>query len=196
MVHAVDERAFVEKAQPHSWFQVADDLHAQAVLLYQRRGNSVIGFSDVRTGERLNWDATNRTTFLLAGFSLENAIKAFLVYENPSWISNGRLSKQLRSHKLTVLAAHSKQIPHKLRGRAVLGAFEGGLDSWARYPCALRMAESHNQAILTDILWKRYLELSASYGRRLKKLLSRSWSGPHAQVFQYHITGEYLGCRR
>lgn len=193
--HPDSERAFVEKAQPHSWFQVADELHTQAIYLYNQRGRGTRSFSDFRTGERLTWDAINRTAFLLAGFALENAIKAFLIYENPSWISNGRLSGRLRSHQLSALAQESKNIPYKTKGKPVLRAFESGLESWARYPCALGMDEDREQSILTDALWNKYLVLSSSYGRRLRTLLSRSWSGPYRQVYRYKITGDYLAGR-
>lgn len=193
--HSSPERAFVERAQPHSWFQVADELHSQAVHLYNQRGRRTRSFSDFRTGERITWDAVNRTAFLLAGFALENAIKAFLVYENPSWISNGRLSGRLRSHQLCALAQGSKHIPHKLRGRSVLRAFESGLESWARYPCSVSIEMDREQTLLTETLWTKYLVLSSSYGRRLKNLLSRSWAGPHGQIYRYKITGDYLARR-
>jgi hypothetical protein len=53
----------------------------------------------------------DKPVFSLGSFALENAIKAFLVYENPSWVSNGRLSGRLKSHKLTQLQQLSKHIP-------------------------------------------------------------------------------------
>lgn len=84
---------FVEQAQPHSWMLVADNLHDQAKVLRKLRGSSLL----TRNSENSSttWVNTDRAVFLLCGFALENAIKAFLVYENPSWISNGRLSGKL-----------------------------------------------------------------------------------------------------
>jgi hypothetical protein len=75
----------------------------------------------------------DRSVFLLGGFALENAIKAFLVYENPQWVSNGRLSRNLKSHSLTALQSKSELVPYKKRHVSILKAFEGGLDSWFRY---------------------------------------------------------------
>ena len=41
------------------------------------------------------WAATNKATFLLCAFALENAIKAFLIYEHPAWISDGCLHHEI-----------------------------------------------------------------------------------------------------
>jgi hypothetical protein len=72
---------FVEMANPHSWFLTADNLYEQTIALYRLRGRSSITRIDYRTGITTRWDDTNKSVFLLGGFALENAIKAFLVYE-------------------------------------------------------------------------------------------------------------------
>ena len=133
---------FVEMANPHSWLLTADNLHAQAMRLSRAKGQSITQFIDHRDGTRLNWDGINKATFLLGGFALENAIKAFLVYENPSWISNGSLARPLRSHSLTELQGRASLIPYKTRYLWVLRQFQEGIDSWSRYPCALAYDQS------------------------------------------------------
>jgi hypothetical protein len=122
-------------ANPHSWLLAADDLHEQALAQYRRRDGSVLMIR--QDGETKSWDRVDKSIFLLGGFALENAIKAFLVYENPEWVANGKISRHLQSHSLTKLQARSKLIPYKKRHVAVLEGFEAGLESWARYPCAL-----------------------------------------------------------
>jgi hypothetical protein len=94
----------------------------------------------------------DKPIFLLGGLALENAIKAFLVYENPHWISNGKISSELKSHKLTVLRERSKLIPYKKSYTHVLEAFESGLDSWFRYPCALTVQKTQEGRNLYDFL--------------------------------------------
>jgi hypothetical protein len=138
----VQDVQFVEMANPHSWLLAADNLHQQAILLYSQRGQSVMHITDMKSGIIKTRDGTNKSVFLLGGFALENAIKSFLVYENPQWISNGKLSKRLRSHSLTKLQKESALIPFKNRYLGVLLQFEEGLDSWARYPCSLSSATS------------------------------------------------------
>lgn len=186
------EAEFVKAAHPHSWLLVADNLHAQAVALYGGRGRSFtsrLGGTGVVQGQ---WDATNRSVFLLGGFAMENCIKGYLVYENPAWISNGRLSKQLRSHSLTALASKARNLPYPQRGQWVLQAFEEGLESWARYPCGLTSVVPGEEGILTERLWSGYLRLMRAYGRRLQSMLKRTWRGPHGFEGHFKFSGRFF----
>lgn len=184
------ESNFVTQAHPHSWLLVADNLDKQAKELYDNRNRSFlaqIGPNGEEVGRR---DAVNRSVFLLGGFALENAIKAFLIYDNPHWISNGRLSKQLKSHSLTKLAAKSRLLPYPNRLKWVLKTFEEGLESWARYPCGLSAGENDDEGIMTEQLWHGYLKLMQAYKRKLKKLLRYEWRGPHGFVGTFVFSGE------
>ena len=183
---------FVEMANPHSWLLAADNLHQQAILLYSQRGQSVMHITDMKSGIIKTRDGMNKSVFLLGGFALENAIKSFLVYENPQWISNGKLSKRLRSHSLTKLQKESALIPFKNRYLGVLLQFEEGLDSWARYPCSLSSATSMDERIMRHDLWSGYLRLMRAYGNRLATLLANEWHGPHGFYGRYTFTGTFL----
>lgn len=186
---------FVEMANPFGWYIVAENLHEQAVDLRTNAGGGELTRVDYTTGKRVSWDNTNRATYLLASFALENALKAFLVYENPGWISNGKLSRHLRSHELTTLASMSNHVPYKKRGNLILKAFEEGNQSWARYPCALNKEQTEDQGHLNDSLWHKYEWLIGSYGRKLVKLLSINWKGPHGFHGRYEIKGNFLGIK-
>jgi hypothetical protein len=183
---------FVEAANPHSWLLTADNLHEQAVSLYGQRQRSTLTLHRPRELSQ-TWDGTNRATFLLGAFALENAIKAFLVYENPQWISNGSLSRVLRSHRLVELHGKSKLIPYKRGYLWVLKSFEAGNESWARYPCGLTAAETAAEGQMSDDLWRGYLRLMRAYGRKSMLLLGRGWSGPHGFSGRWVIKGEFLG---
>lgn len=187
---------FVELASPHSWLRVADNLHGQALHLYSRQDQSATTLEDFKNSVRKTWDDTNRSVFLLGGFALENAIKAFLVYENPNWISNGKLSRLLKSHSLTSLQKQSSLIPFKNRYIGVLRQFEEGLESWARYPCSVSAVGAMDEPILQPDLWQGYTRLMRAYGNRMKKLLSSSWHGPHGYYARYEFRGEFLNQHR
>jgi hypothetical protein len=183
---------FVEvMANPHSWLLTADNLHGQALALYAQRGRSALTLVD-RTEAPQTWDGVNRSVFLLGGFAIENAIKAFLVYENPHWISNGHLSRELRSHRLTHLQARSRLIPFKRRDRGILAEFEAGLESWARYPCGLTAETSEQQKNMHHQLWAGYRRLMAAYGKRLVVLLQKEWRGPHGFRGRWTFQGQFL----
>jgi len=184
---AVEDSEFVDYANPHSWFLVSDNLHTQATAIYGTGGDSFITRSRAGGIVEVRYDQSHKSAFLLAGFALENAIKGFLVYENPSWVANGRLSKHLRSHSLTKLQAKSKLIPYPIKYRSVLEGFEDGLESWARYPCALTAAETKEEAVLSDRMWAGYMILMRSYGNKMIRLLSAGWKGPHGWHGRFEI---------
>jgi len=184
---------FADLANPHSWFLVADNLYEQAVRLRDVPTAGTLGLQD-RDGRLLgSWPVENRAVFLLAGFALENTLKAFLVYQNPHFVANGRLARSLRSHKLVRLSESVQEIPWPSRGHPVIREFERGLESWARYPCALSASESEWEQDLPDSLWREYKRLMQAYGKRLRVLLSRGWSGPHDSGGTWEIRGQFLG---
>lgn len=183
---------FADMANPHSWFMTADNLHQQAIRLYKHRGQSILTHIDYQRDTTKRWDGTNKSVFLLGGFALENAIKAFLVYENPEWISNGKLSRNLKSHSLTKLQQQSSLVPFKKQYLWTLQRFEEGLESWARYPCSLTVETTMDENPMPANLWAAYLRVMRAYGRRLKELLSREWHGPHGFYGRWRIQGEYL----
>lgn len=172
-----EKRQFAEAANPHAWLQTADNLHEQASLLRRYHTKGIITRRD--SSGATTWDDTNKATFLLCSFALENAIKAFLVYEHPSWIAEGKLHYDLRSHKLTLLSERSSLIPYRDRDRWVLSAFEQGNESWARYPCGLHAHDIQDEANITDRLWEGYSRVMKGYGNKLVKLLEKRWVGPH-----------------
>lgn len=184
--------AFVrEWANPHSWLMAADDLHEQALAQYQRRDGTILMIR--KDGEAESWDRVDKSIFLLGGFALENAIKAFLVYENPDWVAGGELSRSLKSHSLTKLQERAKYIPYKRRHIEVLRGFESGLESWARYPCALTLARTQQADSLAPELWTGYLRVMRAYGNRLCGLLSKNtWHGPHGFSGRWRFEGDFL----
>lgn len=182
---------FEEIANPHSWFLVASELHEQAKLL-RHATTSKITRRDFLGSNSRTWNTSNRTVILLAGFALENIIKAYLIYEHPNYIRNGFLSKNIQTHKLTELARNSTFLPYQSQGSVTLKYFEEGLESWARYPCGLNWAQTKEQNILSDKLWNNYRWLMRAYESRFKKLLLKGWKGPHEFEGSFDISGSWL----
>jgi hypothetical protein len=110
-------KKFEEEANPHQWFLTASLLHDQAVELYARRGQGTIAkTTKLNAGYVLGQlAAANKATLLLSAFALENAIKAFLIYEHPAWISDGCLHHEICNHKLVALSRKSSLIPYARR---------------------------------------------------------------------------------
>ncbi len=173
-----DQHWFAEMANPYNWLMTADNLFEQCVRLHAQKGRGHIQFSDSR-GKIFRWDVVDRSMFLLGGFALENAIKAFLVYENPEFVRNARLDSKIKSHRLVELKKLSKTIPMPKRSEAILSVFEEGIETWSRYPCGLNAYQTDHQRWFTPELWNAYCDLMRRYGRKLQSHLEKSWIGPH-----------------
>jgi hypothetical protein len=175
----MNEATFAESASPLQWYEVAKLLHESACRLYRTRDQSLVRYTNHGRELSVERSAVNRPVFLLAGFSLENVLKAYVVYENPKYVSEGRLGQQLRTHKLTVLLDRCRQVPYKARHEGLMRIFEEGLNSWARYPCGLSATDSDIEGVLSERLWSRYERTFAVVSTKLERLLSRNWVGPH-----------------
>ncbi|CAA0082596.1 Uncharacterised protein [Zhongshania aliphaticivorans] len=186
---------FESQANPHSWFLVASELHEQAELLKEECTSKIIRHDRI-SGSSFSWGTSNRTVILLAGFALENLLKGFLIYEHPSYVKNGFLSKKLQTHKLTKLAKESTYLPYKSQSYNTLKYFEDGLESWARYPCGLNWAQTKDPNLLTKKVWNNYLWLVGVYEARFKKIMLNGWEGPHHFEGSFEITGDWLQKRR
>lgn len=187
----IEDSQFARSADPHAWLLSADNLHEQAVFLKKNSGQGKLTRID-ENGSITSWDSRGKVIFLLAGFALENAIKAFLVYENPNWISNGALSKELKSHKLIELNQKSKLIPYKGKNIHLLEQFTEAIESWARYPCGLNKNSHAPEGQMNDKLWFGYVKLINSYGRKLQQLLAHDWKGPHGISGHYKFSGDFF----
>lgn len=187
----IDDQSFAWAAHPHEWMLVAEDLHNQLREIRLRSGESYLYFRD-ETGKSFRWDVTERLSFLLMALALENAIKSFLVYENPNWASNGRLGKPMRSHDLVALAQQSLRLPYKGKHISLLRLLSEGFDTWARYPCDLQSDRMGPRRSLRDAHWHQYLRLIQSYGRRMKALLSRNWQGAHNIRGNFEIGSDFF----
>lgn len=140
-------------------------------------------------------DASSRASFLIAGFALENALKGLLVYDNPDWIKNGRLNKNLESHSLSELSGKICK-----SGLVDLSGFvetfknlEDGLMSWARYPCGLNKSDTTPEKPMTESLWNEYCDVMSALGATYKALLADYWKGIHVFHGKYKIKGSWLG---
>lgn len=167
---------FVDAANPHKWLLSAESLHGQALSLWRNRGREQLTVT--RDGHStLTWDMTNKATFLLAAFAMENMIKAFLVYEFPDYVSDGCL-KGITSHDLPALADKSSLVPYKARDRWVFEAFAEGNESWMRYPCGRTADDVQFEQQFSANLWVKYCAMMNLYAVKLKKLLAKGWTGP------------------
>lgn len=171
---------FVDRAHPVAWYEMAKTLHESALKLYQGRG-AIIEFR--KSGQPVEKrDIINRPVFLLSGFAMENIIKAYCIYENPSYIENGRLDAVIKTHKIASLRLRCKTVPSPKRQQWIFETLEKGLNSWARYPCGTHAGMDEKELHASQEFWEQYLKSFRSHSERLEKLLKKKWKDPYGNV--------------
>ena len=171
------QEEFALAAHPVNWYEVAKLLHEDAQALHEAPQGLVSQYDGKKFITRRTSD---RSVYLLAAFALENLIKAFLIYEHPKYIGNGRLSREILSrHGLSKLQQMCKKIPSPKRTLGVFKTLEVGVNSWARYPCATSANRQTDQLAVTPEFWEEYCRVFDLYSERLENLLGKNWKGPH-----------------
>lgn len=174
-----EHKRFASAAHPLNWYEVARLMHDNAHALHNMPQGVVSYKSD---SGYITTPTSNRSVFLLAAFALENLIKAFLIYENPHYIKDGRLSSHLlNGHSLSKLQRRCKKIPSPKRTLHVFETLEVGVNSWARYPCATAVGKESKERTVTPQFWEAYNHVFKLYCMRLEQLLSKKWKGPYGE---------------
>jgi hypothetical protein len=169
---------FLEYANPHAWWLSAHDLHDQTKEAYIRRGKSKLTKIDAEGKVLFHLDGIDRSCFLLGGFSLENIIKSLVVFENPNFVANSKLAKELKSHDLLSLAQMVSHFTLTQGEIDLVGIFSKATVSWARYPCALNFHETKSASHFTADVYETYELLFARLDKATKESLAKGWTGP------------------
>jgi hypothetical protein len=128
------EQEFLKKSHPVYWYQVADELYDSLIFLYSEN-HSIINYNDhVNPDNNIVYPVISKSYFLLAGYCLENIIKALLLVENPDFIGNGKMNKKLLSHDLVYLFKMSKKIRVSKSEKELLAILSEATPYWGRYP--------------------------------------------------------------
>lgn len=181
------KKRFLDAANPHQWYRTSNNLHSQALILWNNRGRGHTTL--MKDGQPVMvWDDANKGTFLLAAFAMENMLKAFCIYEDPSLVSEGRINNRITTHNLWTLVERTSLIPHKSRDKWVFDMLSSGNESWARYPCGLNANDIEFERQFTMGLWKRYCSMILVYRTEMEKLLIKGWTGPYGFYGKWTFT--------
>ena len=184
------DESFEAMTVPHEWYVVSQHLFESSMCLYSNRRTSGtwITKKDASGTALAQEHSFDRSFFLLGGFALENIIKAFLVYEDPQLLANGKLNFAGRSHQLNSLADQSRMLPWPKKRRTTLKVFEDGLTSWARYPSGRQFSGAISVLTPTPELCSAYQSTYARFASEIERLLKLNWLGPHGFEGSYEFS--------
>lgn len=176
---------FVFAASPPEWAGYADELKAAADLLWCQQGDSLVVSSDGHT-KISRRPLISRAYILLAGFALENLLRGLIVAHDPIHVRGGKLSKQLRSHRLSGLAVQARLQLTRAEAH-FCDLAEEALVYWARYPIPLRAEDLRREQAASEAHHRAFERLFA----RARKSLYRKVKGGWESGEGYRLVSHY-----
>lgn len=171
---------FVQLNEPYHWWLTASSMKDAADLIYRaiEPGRLKPSDEDLRLGTdgfRLVHPSHDlRNVFvLLAGFALENLLKAEFMRQRQPNLEEGKLPRDLRDHDLLRLCEHVNFAPQPSERKMLEIASEAST-SWGRYPSGL-LHDKGAMAPPSDFDASEFRSEFESFYRKLTEIITRDW---------------------
>ena len=171
---------FVRDGSPGEWLEYAEELRDNAELIWSHEDQSlrigvVTNADHYALGDPFRISGVSRTYLLLVGFALENLLKGLLVLGDPSHINTGTLSRELKSHKLEVLASKVQDLILSEDERNFCALVTAVIPYWGRYPIPLDKGHVMPEVGMTEADRRIFLDLFDRLAYRLYWAVRDGW---------------------
>ena len=171
---------FVRDGSPDAWLEYAEELRDNAELIWSREDESLrVGIltnaEHYVVGDPFRISGASRTYLLLAGFALENVLKGLLVRDDPSHINTGALSRELKSHNLSLLAAKVRHVTLSEDEHNFCALVTAVIPYWGRYPIPLDRSRIMPEVGMTEAHRRIFLGLFDRLAHRLYWAVRDGW---------------------
>lgn len=174
---------FTENASPDNWLHYADELKQTALLLWKDRGNLRIDFNS-ETNERKERPAISRSFMLVAGLSIENELKAYLVAINPVLINAGVLDKKLQEHNLIKLCDLCYELSFDEKEIELMTILSEAIPYWGRYPIPRHFNNVKVEKIVDDEVYDVYKKLYKKLFDATLEKIKNGWDAGNGVGFK------------
>lgn len=195
----IDDRSklskFIIDGAPSEWLFYAEELMEAAELLWEKNDGSmeseisgpVIKKGKIKVTESRKVSSISRTYFLLIGFAIENLLKGFIVFDDPSTITSGEV-KRIKSHKITILVKKINEIRLSEAEVDICKKIEEAIPYWGRYPIPLDYSGITPDIGVTTEIRRIIKEMYDRLALQLYKKVKDGWdSGTGEQVVHVFI---------
>jgi hypothetical protein len=169
---------FVRDASPNRWIDYSLELQDAASSLWGLRSDrmELALQHGGDTPDMVSHGLANpRAYVLLAGFALENSLKAQLIVEQPTLITDAKLHKPLKTHSLISLMDRIKKLAFSQPERAIAGICESAIPYWGRYPVPLKYAEVENEYRVNVQFHAKFVALNGRVRKAVYDAIKDGW---------------------
>lgn len=179
---------FTENASPDNWLKYADELRRTAAILWKAKSDFVVDFNSI-TQETKSRPFISRPFMFVAGLSLENALKAYIVSLGPSLINTGVLDKKLHEHNLIKLSHLCIGLTFDESEMELMSVLSEAIPYWGRYPIPRHFEHIKTETIVDDNINDMYKSLFERLFAATLDKIGNGWDAGNGVSFdglQYH----------
>lgn len=184
-------KKYIEKSHPSEWFIISDELYGATEVLYKDSFKTFI-LQNNSKGKRIQKPSVSRAYILLAGYTIENLLKALLIVENPQLIKSGKIeSKISKGHNLNDLSDKIKSLKFRKNEVELLNLFSEALPYWSRYPIPKYWEKLSEEKILNQKLYDTFNKLYHKLRKEIYFKTRLGMIGPNNEVIGEWYNSDY-----
>jgi len=170
---------YIKKAFPEHWFDYARELKDASIELWKSHKNMMIIYETYDEGNYAR-KLYSRTYFLLIGLAIENLFKGILISENPKYIENGQINKEISSgHNLEYLLKKVESIKFNEKEIEICRILSQVIPYWGKYPIPKNFNKLESEIFMTEEWFEELLELYSRLEIKLCELNINGIKGPN-----------------
>lgn len=168
---------FVRDGMPDRWIDYSLELQDAASELWNVRGETMeLTLMHAPNHNHLSKRLANpRAYALLAGFALENSLKAQLIVEQPQFIVGGKLHRPLRTHELRGLMDRIHEMEFTEVERRIAEACETAIPYWGRYPVPLDPDGLQAEQLIEDDFQNAFVAFNFRVRKHVYEQIKDGW---------------------
>jgi hypothetical protein len=169
---------FVFRCSPIYWLMTAEELKSSCDALVkdfmEEKGFTLSIYNEpLEDCKLVDKNMISKGYFLLAGFTIENLLKGILIFQNPSYINKGKLSKEVKTHNLIKIYSQLKQFELDPEKIILIEKLSNAIPYWGRYPAPLiaehLLVEDYIDMKVIQLFESTYRELHLKLVQELRK---------------------------
>lgn len=183
-------KTFTENASPDNWLKYSEELKEVAENLWINRGNYwyEITEGELEYTKRLS---ISRPFMLLAGLSMENCIKGYLVSKYPELVNKGYLDKKIKTHDLIILSSYCPELTFSIKEKQLFTILSEAINNWGRYPVPLNFNNNILEKFVDDEVRILFNKIYETIFKASLEIIKNGWdarngiSYPHIKYHKF-----------
>jgi hypothetical protein len=177
----ISKETFLIYASPVHWFQISEELFQCTETLYKDSDKTILCIRNEK-GEIKYKPTISRGFILLAGYTIENLLKALLIIEKPELIETGKIDNEITSgHNLYLLIEKIDSISFDSNEIKLIKTFSEAIPYWGRYPVPKKWQDLSLEKFVDKKMYDSFKELYHKLRENIYLKTRLGWVGPNGK---------------